>query len=134
MFQKFIDILTNPDNPNFWQAITILVTILLAAASKISINRIGKTSRILLDSIIEQYLEWVKVRSKSQEVSNESIRDWIIDYGGGIKTGRSYLVFKKFIRKLNKEENKHLSLPDEETYKVWVNKYDGSTKLSRQEW
>ncbi len=141
MIENLKDIFSNPNDPNFWSAISLMVTILIATGgflgwtvSKVSNNSISKTTRILVQSTVELYLDWVKVRSKEQVVNNETIRIWISESGGSIITARSYLVFKKFIKELKKQGYNDILLPEENTYNIWVTKYDGGTKWSRIEW
>ena len=141
MIESLKKILTNPNDPNFWSALGIIVTVLIAFGgflgfliTKFINNSISRTTKILIQSVVEIYLDWVKVRSKSQEVSNESIRIWISENGGSVLTGRSYLVFKKFIKELKNHGYKGITLPDENSYKVWVSRYDGIPKWERIEW
>tara|TARA_R110000868_G_scaffold121097_4_gene321349 strand:- start:4171 stop:4596 length:426 start_codon:yes stop_codon:yes gene_type:complete len=141
MISDLFKIFSNPNDPNFWSALTLLVTILLAFGSflgwlisKILNNSITKTSRILIRTSVELYLDWVKVSSQSQIVNDESIRICISENGGSIQTGRTYLVFKKFIEELKKQGHKNIILPDEEQYNLWVQKYEAIPKWSRSEW
>lgn len=141
MIDKLIKILTNPNDPNFWSALTIIVTLLVAFSgflgfifNKIINNSISKTTKILIQSLVEVYLDWIKIRSESKEVNNESIRIWVSEKGGSILTARSYLVFKKFIKELKENGYKEITLPDENSYKVWVKHYDGIPKWKRIEW
>lgn len=141
MKSKLVEIFSNPNDPNFWSALTLIVTIILAFGSffgwiisGIVNNSITKTSRILIRISVELYLDWVKVSSQSQIVNDESIRIWISENGGSIHTGRTYLVFKKFIKELKKQGHKEIILPDEEQYDLWVKKYEALPKWSRVEW
>jgi hypothetical protein len=141
MENQLVKIFSNPNDPNFWSALTLIVTIILAISSflgwfisKIINNSITKTSRILIRTSVEFYLDWVKVSSQSQIVNDESISIWTSENGGSTHTGRSYLVFRKFIQELKKQGYKDLILPDEDQYKLWVNKYEAIPKWSRKAW
>lgn len=141
MLEKITQILTDPNNPNFWSALTLIATILIAfggllgwVITRISNNSISKTTRILIDSIAEIFLDWVKVESKSEAVDNENMKIWISENGGGILTGRSYLVYKKLIKRLIKQGYSDLKIMEKEVYDNWVTKYDSSPKWARKEW
>lgn len=141
MITDLFKIFSNPNDPNFWNALTLIVTILLAFGTflgwlitKILNNSVTKTSRILIRISVELYLDWVKVSSESQNVNDESIRIWISENGGSVHTGRTYLVFKKFIKEIKKQGHKKIILPDEEQYDLWVKKYEAIPKWSRVEW
>ncbi len=141
MITELFKIFSNPNDPNFWNALTTIIPILIALGSflgwlvtKILNNSVTKTSRILIRISVELYLDWVKVRSKSQIVNDESIRIWISENGGSIHTGRTYIVFKKFIKELKKQGNLKIILPNEEQYDLWVKKYEAIPKWSRAEW
>lgn len=141
MVEKITEILTDPNNPNFWNALTLFATILIALGgllgwilTNIFNNNISKTTRILIDSITEVFLSWVKVESKSQKVDNNNIQIWISENGGGILTGRSYLIYKKLIKQLKKQGFSHLRVMEKELYEKWVFKYDSSPKWERKGW
>ncbi|MBN7817651.1 hypothetical protein [Algoriphagus pacificus] len=139
--EQIISTLTNPEDPNFWTALGVVVTALVALGgllgwvlTNILNNRVSKTSKILIQAMIEIFLDWVKVKSKSQTVDDENIRIWISETGGAILTGRSYMVFKRFLKELKKSAYKDLLTPDENTYKSWVSKSDSKPTWERIDW
>ncbi len=139
--EQIISTLTNPEDPNFWTALGVVVAALVAMGgflgwilTNILNNRVSKTSKILIQAMIEIFLDWVKVKSKSQTVDDENIRIWISEKGGAILTGRSYMVFKRFLRELKKSGYKDLLIPDENSYKSWVTKSDSRMTYERIEW
>jgi len=138
---QILETLTNPENPNFWTAIGVLVAILVATGglfgwifTNLLNNRVSKTSKILIQAMTEIFLEWVKVYSKSEAVEDENIRIWISEKGGAILTGRSYMIFKKFLKELKNLGYRDLATPDENTYKLWVTKSDSRLTYKRIEW
>src|SRR5690606_8359757 len=121
VLEKIIQILTDPNNPNFWSALTLIATILIAfggilgwIVTKVFNNSISKTTRILIDSIAEVFLDWVKVESKSEKVDNDNVKIWISEKGGGVLTGRSYLVYKKLMKRLRKQGYSDLKIMEKE--------------------
>ncbi|MDR7130342.1 hypothetical protein J2X69_002692 [Algoriphagus sp. 4150] len=136
-----LETLTKPENPNFWTAVGVVVTALVAIGGglfgwifmNLLNNRVSKTSKILIQAMTEIFLEWVKVYNKSEAVEDENIRIWISEKGGAILTSRSYMVFKRFLKELKKLGYRELTTPDENTYKVWITKSDSRTTYERIE-
>ncbi|KAA5531921.1 hypothetical protein [Paenimyroides baculatum] len=120
MVEKIFVVLFNPDNSNFWDAWSLIVAIFIPLAtffgwiiSKIFNNSINKTTQTLIKATVEIYLDWVKRDSKSKTVDNESIKIFMSENKGSIYTGRSYLIFKRFIKELKKQGYKSIYLPEE---------------------
>lgn len=141
MVEKITEILTNPNDPNFWSALTLFGTIFIAFGgvlgwilTHIFNNSISKTTKILIDSIAGIFLNWVKIESKSENVDNKNMEIWISEKGGGVLTGRSYLVYKKLLKRLRKQGHSDLKTMDKELYNNWVANYDSCPKWSRIEW
>jgi hypothetical protein len=137
MIDKLIKNITDPDNPNFWSALSVVGAVgsfIGLAISKVINNTISKTTKITVNVAVELFLDWVKVCSKSEIVNDENVRIWISENGGSLSTGRSYLVFKKFIKELNRQGYKNIRLQEEHSYNLWVNKYEAIPKWSRAEW
>lgn len=141
MIEKILQNLTSPENENFWSAWTLVVTIFIALCtfigwlfSQILNNQVTKTSKILIKANVDVYLDWVQVRSQTQIVDNNTIKIWFTDIGGTRFTGRSYLVYKKFISELKKQGYSNITLQDETTYSNWVTEFDSAPKWSRIEW
>lgn len=135
MVEKITKILANPNDPNFWSALTLFATILIAFGgllgwilTYIFNNSISRTTRILIDSIAEIFLNWVRTESKSENVDNKNMEIWISEKGGGILTGHSYLVYKRLLKRLRKQGYSDLKIMEKELYNNWVNKYDSSPK------
>jgi len=84
MLEKITNILTDPNDPNFWSALSLIATILIIFGgllgwliTKVWSNSISKTTRTLINSISELFLNWVKTESKSQKIDNKNMKIWI---------------------------------------------------------
>ena len=136
MKDQIINFLRDANNEHYWNILSVLLTAFTSIGALIGWiinNNRTKTSKILIKSAVEFYLNWVKVRSQEQQVSNESIKNWVSENDGGVHLGRSYFVFKKFLKELKKQGYKQLIKPDELTFNNWINNADSMPKWSRVE-
>ncbi len=140
MIEKIIRTLSDPNNENFWPAISTIVTIFVALAggfgwviSRILNNTISETTHRIIKGQTEIFINWVKVRSKSEKIDDNNVMLWLTEQGGTVNLGREYIIYKKFIKELRKE-NYNLRVVDKEIFEKWIKEFDSEQKWSRMEW
>jgi len=138
---EFVSFLADPKNQNLWNGLIAITSVALCIGGFIgwlittrSNNSATKTTRVLIHSIVELYLNWVNIYQKDKGINDESIRIWICDKGGLSLTGRSFLVFKKFIFELRRRGYKDIAKPDKEMYEVWITKFGTKFEWDQIEW
>ncbi|WP_291116980.1 hypothetical protein [Flavobacterium sp. UBA6135] len=137
----FFEIFCDPKKEIFWTASGTILAISIALGSLFTFiynsiikNKVSERTKIIIDGQIEIFTNWVKVRSKSQQIDEKNIEEWLSDLGGVVNLGRNYVIYRKFIEKLNEKENKNIQLMNEDKFNNLIKDFDNAPKWSRIEW
>ncbi|GHT95650.1 hypothetical protein FACS1894116_11490 [Betaproteobacteria bacterium] len=131
--------LTNPGARDFWAAWQVVGWLLVAIAGGalslakwIGNGRKAKIERVLTFALVQDYLDWVKVHSKSQVVGLHTLKEWL-SKGNVALLGYDYSVFRNFVKRL-RACGGDVTLPDEMWFHAVGDTFRSTPKWSRCEW